>query len=356
MLAECAAQSRTIQLGGAFSKNRMAGPVEPADAVVSTSGLNQILQYEPNDLTISVGAGVPWAELTVTLAKNGQMIPLDPPFAPQATVGGVIASNSSGPRRRLYGTARDMVIGMQFATLEGKLIQSGGMVVKNVAGLDMGKLMIGSFGTLAAMASVNFKLAPIPEASETFVRSCGSPEEAFALRDHILSSVLQPSVLDILNPPASARVGLDKWSVVVEGSGNAAAVARYAAELGGADRAPEGLLRRIQELTPAFLADHAEGAVVRASATLAGLKGLMANWQVPAMARAGSGVCYAYFADAREAAVPGGRGAIEFAPENAKKELALWPAPGDDFALMKRIKDMFDPKHLLNRGRLYGRI
>ena len=74
------------------------------------------------------------------LAENRQMIPLDPPFADSATVGGVVAANSSGPRRRLYGTARDMVIGMKFATLEGKLVQSGGMVVKNVAGLDMAKL------------------------------------------------------------------------------------------------------------------------------------------------------------------------------------------------------------------------
>src|SRR5256886_13255208 len=97
------------------------------------------------------------------------MVPLDPPFSQGATVGGVIASNTSGPRRRLYGTARDLVIGMTFATLEGKLVQSGGMVVKNVAGLDMGKLMIGSFGTLAAIAVVNFKLLPMPAANATFV-------------------------------------------------------------------------------------------------------------------------------------------------------------------------------------------
>ena len=355
-LADCAAQGRTIQLGGAFSKNRMAGPVEPADVVVSTSALNQVLQYEPNDLTMSVGSGLPWAELTATLAGNRQMIPLDPPFSAHATVGGVIASNSSGPRRRVYGTARDMVIGMQFATLEGKLINSGGMVVKNVAGLDMGKLLIGSFGTLAALVSVNFKLSPIPEACETFVRSFQSASEAFTLRDQVLAGALQPSALDILNPPASARVGLEKWSLVVEASGNAAAVARYSSELGGADRAPKNLLHRIQEFVPAFLVDHPDGAVVRASSTLTAMKELMAGWQVPAFARAGSGVCYACFADAREAAVPGGRGAVEFAPEEKKRELALWPAPGDDLAMMKRIKDMFDPKHLLNRGRLYGRI
>src|ERR1700730_19456613 len=102
--------------------------------------MGRILQYEPRDLTISVEAGMRYADLSSVLAKNRQMIPLDPPFANNATIGGIVAANSSGPRRRLYGAARDLVIGMKFATLEGKLVKCGGMVVKNVAGLDMGKL------------------------------------------------------------------------------------------------------------------------------------------------------------------------------------------------------------------------
>src|SRR3569833_2365954 len=117
-----------------------------------------LLHYEPNDLTVSVEAGTRWSELQKTLAKNRQRIALDPPFAADATVGGVVASNTSGPLRKQFGTARDLVIGMQFATLEGKLVRTGGMVVKNVAGLDMGKLMVGSFGTLAVITSVNFRL------------------------------------------------------------------------------------------------------------------------------------------------------------------------------------------------------
>src|SRR5215208_4119851 len=159
-LASAAAEKRTIRIGGAFTKNSMAGPVAPADAIVSTAAMNRILQYEPRDLTISVESGLRWADLTAALAANGQMIPLDPPFSDTATVGGVVAANTSGPRRRVYGSVRDVVIGMKFATVAGKLVQSGGMVVKNVAGLDMAKLMIGSFGTLAGIAVVNFKLAP----------------------------------------------------------------------------------------------------------------------------------------------------------------------------------------------------
>src|SRR6202035_1286783 len=118
---------------------------------------------------LSVEAGTPWAEVCRVLDEHHQMIPLDPPYAGSATVGGVIATNGSGPRRRLYGSARDLVIGMRFATLEGKEVQSGGMVVKNVAGLDMSKLLIGSFGTLAAITVVNFKLLPMPEVERTFL-------------------------------------------------------------------------------------------------------------------------------------------------------------------------------------------
>src|ERR1017187_3889515 len=124
------------------------------------------------------------------------MVPLDPPFADSATVGGVVASNGSGPRRRFYGTARDFIIGMRFATLEGKLVQSGGMVVKNVAGLDMAKLMIGSFGTLAAIAVVNFKLVPAPEAEQFFPLPFRSIDEAIAARNQVLASPLQPVAID----------------------------------------------------------------------------------------------------------------------------------------------------------------
>src|ERR1051325_8862308 len=177
-LHAAASRKQTISLCGKATKRKMGGPVEPADVSISTRNLTRVLQYEPQDLTISVEAGIPYCSLARMLAENRQMVPLDPPFADNATVGGILAANSSGPRRRLYGTARDLVIGMKFATLEGKLIQSGGMVVKNVAGLDMGKLMIGSFGTLAAIVVANFKLLPMPEVERTFLLAFESAQEA----------------------------------------------------------------------------------------------------------------------------------------------------------------------------------
>ncbi len=226
-LREAAAAGRTISLAGNSTKRQMAGPVEPADVAVTTVSLRGVLQYEPRDLTISVEAGVSWCEFTQLLAENRQMMPLDPPFADGATVGGVIAANCSGPRRRLYGTARDLVIGMKFATLEGKLVQSGGMVVKNVAGLDMAKLMIGSFGTLAAIAVVNFKLLPMPEVERSFLLPFDSAAAAIAARDVILKGQLQPAAIDLLNPAAARTLGNSRWLLALRAGGNAAAVERY---------------------------------------------------------------------------------------------------------------------------------
>jgi glycolate oxidase FAD binding subunit len=369
-LRDAADAGRTIALAGDSSKARMAGPLEPADTSISTICLRTVHQYEPRDLTISVGAGLSWRELTQLLAQNRQMIPLDPPLAETATVGGVIAANTSGPRRRLYGAARDLVIGMQFATLEGRIVQSGGMVVKNVAGLDMAKLMIGSFGTLAAIASVNFKLAPMPEVERSFLLAFDSAASADAARTAILKSQLQPAAIDLLNPRAAASLGNNAWLLAIRVGGNAAAVDRYENEfcsfsdsVAFENERHQTLWRHIENFTPSFLYENGEGAVVRASCTLKVLGSVMASFPGPAVARAGSGICYGYFeraADAAQWIAEAGRhsckAVMEWAPEAARQKLDLWPAPGPDFEVMKRVKNLFDPRNLLNRGRLYRRI
>lgn len=363
-----ALHERTILLEGCGSKRQMAGPVEDADEHISTRGLNRILDYEPYDLTISVQAGASWRELTALLAQNRQMIPLDPPFAASATVGGVVAANCSGPRRRLYGAARDMVIGMEFATLEGKVVHSGGMVVKNVAGLDMAKLMIGSFGTLAAITVVNFKLVPMPDAERTFLAPFASVGDAIAARDRVLAGGLQPAALDLLNP-AAQTLGDKVWMLAIRASGNPAAVGRYQSDpalreslvLEGV--AQDSFWRQVEEFTPRFMTNHPNGAVVRASCTLKELEGVTASFEGPAIARAGSGVCYGYFEQAAAAAewLDAARqrewkAVMEFAPGEDKPGLNLWPSPGGDFEIMQRVKRLFDPGNVLNRGRLYRRI
>ena len=363
-LAEALASSQrsrqSIHLCGNSTKDRMGGPISPADVRISTAKLNRVLQYEPSDLTISVEAGLSYPELTRVLAENRQMIPLDPPFSDSATVGGIVAANASGPRRRLYGTARDMVIGMTFVTLEGKLIRSGGMVVKNVAGLDMGKLMIGSFGTLAAVAVINFRLHPMPAATRTFVREFVRATEAITARDKILKSSLQPAAIDILKSSAG-------YDLMIQAGGSTAVLDRYSRELAGA-RVLEGseesrLWDRIRELTPQFLRENENGVVVRISCTLSEVGRVLEALPAPALARGGSGVCYGYFPQAGDLrSIEGlyskglGKSVVEFAPQNVRETAELWPAPGNDFAMMKKVKEMFDPQYLLNRGRLYGRI
>jgi glycolate oxidase FAD binding subunit len=369
-LRDAAAAGRTIALAGNSTKRHMAGPVEPADVALTTLSLRGVLQYEPRDLTISVAAGLSWCELTHVLAEHRQMVPLDPPFADGATVGGVISANCSGPRRRLFGTARDLVIGMTFATLEGKLVKSGGMVVKNVAGLDMAKLMIGSFGTLAAIAVVNFKLQPMPEVERSFLLPFDSLTAAMAARKTILNGQLQPAAIDLLNPAAARTLGNSSWLLALRVGGNAAAVQRYEGEfanftdaLAFEDERQRILWRHVENFTPQFLAAHEDGTVVRASCTLKDSEAVMQSFPGPALARAGSGVCYGYFERSQAAADwlssahrSGSKAIIEFAPEGSRQKLDLWPSPGGDLEIMKRVKHLFDPRNLLNRGRLYRLI
>jgi glycolate oxidase FAD binding subunit len=325
VLHDHATHGRAIGLGGNFSKDRLGGAIGAADVTVSTSAMTRLLEYEPRDLTISVEAGMKWSDLAHTLAQHRQMIPLDPPWT-ESTVGGVVAANLSGPRRRHYGTARDMIIGMKFATLEGKLIDSGGMVVKNVAGLDMAKLLIGSFGTLAAIAVVNFKVFPMPEETRTFAMEFASLQAAFAERDRILASVLQPMAIDIVNWPSGFRL-------FIEAGGNAAVIHRFSRELPAAQVAEANAWDEIRSFTPRFLAENPRGGVIATSMNLTDMPAAMAKLKVPAIARAGSGVIYSHY------------------PENPPP--ACW---NGDFATMEKIKTMFDPDRLLNRGRLYDRI
>src|ERR1700722_16057362 len=358
-LAEANSRKQHIALLGNSTKARMGGPIAPYDLAISTAGLHKVLEYEPRDLTISVGAGITYCELSRVLAEHQQMIPLDPPFSDQATMGGIIAANTSGPRRRLYGSARDMVIGMTFATLEGKLIRTGGMVVKNVAGLDMGKLMIGSFGTLAAIATLNFRVYPRPNATRTLVQNFDTIAGVMAARDEVLKSRLQPAAIDIVKPAG-------RYQLAIQPGGSSRFLDRYSRELSrmrvveGADE--ETLWRGIREATPLFLRTREDGAVLRVSSVLSDVGRVLEALPEYASARAGSGVCYGYFDDADDFRhVSIGTSVVEFAPADfrgaaALNNIDLWPQPGNDFAMMKKIKQMFDPQGLLNCGRLYGHI
>jgi glycolate oxidase FAD binding subunit len=372
ILREAAADRRAIEIMGNHSKVAMGGPIFLADVTICTAGLKEVLQYEPNDLTISVEAGMPFAELQRLLAKNRQMIALDPPFAAEATVGGIVSTNSSGPLRRAFGTARDLLIGMRFATLDGRLVSAGGMVVKNVAGLDMGKLLIGSFGTLGVIASVNFRLHPLPEETETFLFSFTDLESAVEKRDAINQGALLPLAVDLISPAAADRLGSRGFVLAVRAGGSRKVLARYAKELDDAERLTGqddiAWWRNISEFSADFLRREPSGIVLRISSTISEMGSLLRTLSGSTISRASSGVTYAYLTSDQDlntlwkAVNQNGCGAVvEYAPAEVRASRDLWqlddsPRGVDSFAIMKKVKQMFDPHGLLNRSRLYGRI
>lgn len=353
---------RTIRLEGNNSKHRGGGAPSSHDTLISTTGLDQTYQYEPKDLTISVGAGMPYARFVEMLSADGMMVPLDPPFAANATIGGVVAANSSGPRRRLFGTARDLVIGMKFVTVEGRIIQSGGMVVKNVAGLDMAKLLIGSLGTLGVIASLNFKLIPKPPGTRTFLYEAATAKEAIAIRDRVLQSVLVATAMDLLNPAAAAGFGRNGWLLAIGTSGNPAVLDRYRRELSGSQVLEGDNEHRfwdyVQEFVPRFLESHPSGAVIRVSTPLTDVESCVSGLPGSVIVRAANGVSYACISDCAQApqAFRAGKSVMEFGPDNRDASLVMWPDVDSGFAVMQKVKKMFDPQNLLNAGRMYGRI
>jgi glycolate oxidase FAD binding subunit len=137
-----------------------------------------VQHYDAGDLTFGAGAGMTISDVQKTLAANSQMLPLDPMQSDRATVGGVLASNAHGPMKSGFGGVRDCCIGVHFVTADGNIAKGGGRVVKNVAGYDLMKLMIGSFGTLGIITSANFKVFPAPMQTRTFVCAFSSVAEA----------------------------------------------------------------------------------------------------------------------------------------------------------------------------------
>jgi glycolate oxidase FAD binding subunit len=168
------------------------------DIVLSTHRLDQVLEHEAGDLTATVEAGVRVRDLNRRLGDYGQFLALDPPGNP--TIGACIAANLSGPRRHRYGTARDLVLGVTVVLGDGTIASSGGKVVKNVAGYDLGKLFCGSEGRFGLIARVSLRLHPQPELAGTVVAAVDSPEEAAAKAQALVRSPLEPSAVDILWP------------------------------------------------------------------------------------------------------------------------------------------------------------
>ena len=345
-----AAAGRTVAIRGAGTKQDWGGKLEQPDLVVDTRRLTGIVEHAAADLIVVVRAGTPMAELQEELAAKGQQLALDQPFD-GATVGGTVAANTSGPRRMLYGTARDLVIGMTIVRADGTVAHSGGKVVKNVAGYDLGKLFTGSYGTLGLITRCAFRLHPLPESS-TFVRSrVRDFGEALA---GIRSAQVVPSAVEI--DSMSGEI-----AVLVEGTaaGVSARAATLAEILGGDEGRPDWWGR--YPWAPG-------GTGIKVTAALSRVPALL-NRKIKVRGSAGTGVLYAGLPsdtppddvarivdELRTAAHDaGGHAIVLTAPQEVRERVDIW-GPVDGLALMWRVKQQFDPDGRLAPGRFVGGI
>ena len=298
----------TAALAGAHARRE-------AVAAIDLTALARVLEYHPEDLTVTVEAGITLAALQTELGRHGQWLPVDPPGGDRLTVRDLIDANPSGPRRFAHGTVRDHVIGLAAVMADGTLIHSGGKVVKNVAGYDLAKLFIGGGGSLGVVVEVTFKLRPLPELERFLALSCGSPEETEARLDAIAGSELSLESLDL---HGRAGGGTTELTLVAGFAGAREDVAWQVTQAGLL-----GLTRESsREYETRFWADPTpvQCVSVLPSRLISAVRQMPG---IPFLARAANGVIYH-----RGPAVP----------------IAIAPGP---LRLMHRLKETFDPRQIL---------
>jgi glycolate oxidase FAD binding subunit len=358
--------------------------------VLGLKRLDRILEHEPGDLTVTAQAGVRMHELQAALGTKGQWLSLDPPDADRATIGGVVSANASGPRRHLYGTARDLVIGVTVVTGEGAVVRGGGKVVKNVAGYDLPKLFVGAYGTLGVIVDVTLKLRPLADDERFVAVGFEGVKDAGAAARAVAASDVIPTAVELLDGDAGRALGLGPGAWLVVGfDGLAEQVEWESCELervvggGGARRVrplPPDVWPRLGSSardafpTPASVMRFAvlptqTPDVIEQGTTAARARGFVSAWS----AHAGVGIVTGALAspDAQRDVAPlaatlgdwraiahanGGYATLEWAPLAVKSAVAVWDDAGGAARIMKRIKAQLDPKNILNPGRFVAGI
>jgi glycolate oxidase FAD binding subunit len=337
--------------------------------VLSTELLRAVVDYSPCDMTITVEAGMRLDALATVLAEKLQRLPLDPPQMPGATVGGMLAANDSGPIRLANGTARDWVVGMKIILSDGTVVKSGGRVVKNVAGYDLHKLLIGSFGSLGIIGEVTFKLGPIPEMRRAVVLKPPDVVQAERMMQEILRGVTRPTGIELINARAARMLGVDSplgallLVVLFEETAEATAwqCERIVEQFGSLalacdDQESDTLYTAIREW-PARKAEWSFKANLLSS-NVAGFFHQCGWHPIALLAHAGNGIVYGQSQEdlangileqvQAEAAAAGGNLTLLASPPRAVR--ARWGRPRPDAFLMQRVKTKFDPKGVFVNG------
>jgi glycolate oxidase FAD binding subunit len=330
--------------------------------------LNAVVAHRHGDLTATVQAGATLSDVNRTLAQHRQWIPLDPPWADRATIGGIVATNDSGPRRHRYGAPRDLIIGIEFARADGRLAKGGGIVVKNVAGYDMPRLLTGSFGSLGAIVTATFKLYPLTTASRTLVVEPSNASDLGTLALKLSASHLTPTALEFATHPIRLIVRFESIESSVAQQADTAA--KLIAESGYDARTLSESAEVQYWQSHARLADDERGVLLKVSVlptdlaeTLTTIERLAGKRGYAAVGRAGAGVFLLRIIedvqlqkrviDGLRDALPIGRGSavvIKGSPE-LRTQVDVWGPIGDGLALMKAVKQQFDPAGILSPGR-----
>jgi glycolate oxidase FAD binding subunit len=377
LLHEAGQRGQKVAPVGGGTQLDLGNPPARVDVALETDRLNRVVEYEPADLTVTVEAGMRFADLQKLLGEQGQFLALDPPLADAASIGGVIATNASGPLRFSSGTARDLVIGCRVANVDGTVTHSGGRVVKNVAGYDLNKLYIGSLGTLGVIVELSFKLAPLPPASACVVGAFSSAGASADVLRAAVRSPLAPLAIELLSPAFAASAGLaSQWTVIFRAGGYPEAVARQVRDFssliashgGRASDAPQAVW---EALARARVDAQRRDVVVKAAAPISASSRLAelleSRLAGSAWAHAGNGVAYCATDSASADTLVELRRAVQVFGDNAslviqrcpvalKQSLDVWGDPGPSLALMRALKSKLDPNNTLNPGRYVGRI
>ena len=363
------------------------------DLVLSMLRIHRITEHDIPNLSLSVEAGITLAEVQKRLAGTGKgsFLPLDPPYSEQATIGGIIATNSSGPRRYLYNSARDLLLGLKAVNPNGDVVAFGGKTVKNVSGYDMTKLMIGSWGALGVITEITTKLLPLPEASATLLASFGELAKAGSLTRKVLHSVLLPSAMELMDGRVADQLGVKaKYLVAFSLEGVGEAVDRQVAEIGELAKREGAVETKVLKgeddrtfwirVRDFALASKAS-VILRSNVVISKLTETLGNYEKMAQAAgvdcaligyAGNGILTSYILDydaakmgpvvdligkfTDEAAKHEGNLIVESSPRDLKERVSVWGRPRSDEVVMRRLKETVDPGGVLNPGRFVGGV